>query len=280
MGETQEGGTMNEYEIIALFCHLDDFCKAHKLHDSRREMTDSEVLLTALIAARAFRGNLSLACKFLKENKYCPHMLSKSRFNRRIHQFPEWLWLEVMKTFCFERNVQEHIVDSFPIQTCRMARRYRSNLFVGDQYLGYNAAHKQWYVGLKVHLISTAKGNPLSFIISPGSEHDLTALKIMEIPLGRESILYGDKAYTDYEWEEELKAERDIELIAQRKSNSKRRHPEKVEKRRAKVRKFIETAISGIIRLMPRWIQAVTAKGFELKLVLFVVGFASLQLAT
>ncbi len=31
---------------------------------------------------------------------------------------------------------------------------------------------------------------------------------------------------------------------------------------------------------MPRWIQAVTEKGFELKLTHFVVAFASMQLAT
>ncbi len=69
-------------------------------------------------------------------------------------------------------------------------------------------------------------------------------------------------------------------MVAERKANSKRPHPEDVEKQRSKVRKMVETAISGIVRLMPRWIQAVTEKGFELKLTLFVVAFASMQLAT
>ena len=62
--------------------------------------------------------------------------------------------------------------------------------------------------------------------------------------------------------------------------NSKRPHPQDVERRRSRMRKMVETAISGIVRLMPRWIQAVTEKGFELKLTLFVLGFASMQLAS
>jgi len=69
-------------------------------------------------------------------------------------------------------------------------------------------------------------------------------------------------------------------LIAERRTNSRRPHPKEKEKERSKIRKRIETAISGIVRLMPRWIQAVTEKGFELKIILFVVAFASIQLAT
>lgn len=271
---------MSEYEVIALFCHLDDFCKERLTQDSRQEMSDSEVILAAIIAGRIFGGNLSRSCRFLKEQNYCPSMLSKSRFNRRLHQIPEDLWIEIMRAFCPEDLEQKYIIDSFPVPTCRMARRYRVKLFDGDHFLGYNASHQQWYTGLKVHLLITAKASPLSLIISPGSEHDLIGLKLIDNPLSAGSILYGDKAYTDYTWEEELLRERGILLVAERKANSKRPHPEEIEKERSQVRKMVETVISGIIRLMPRWIQAVTERGFELKLILFVVAFASIQLAT
>lgn len=271
---------MTEYEIIALFCHLDDFCKNHQVQDPRQKMSDSEVMFSAITAARMFGGNLSKACLFLKEQNYCPKMLSCSRFNRRMHQIPEHFWIESMRIFCPTQKTQEYIVDSFPISTCRMARRYRCNLFYGDHFLGYNASHKQWFMGLKIHLLITTAANPLSLIISPGSEHDLTGLKLMEMPIPAGSIIYGDKAYTDYEWEERLEKESGVQLVPERKTNMKKQHPEVLEKQRAKVRKMVETAISGIVRLMPRWIQAVTEKGFELKLTLFVIAFASMQLAT
>ncbi|MGR3912561.1 MAG: transposase [Candidatus Rhabdochlamydia sp.] len=119
---------------------------------------------------------------------------------------------------------------------------------------------------LKVHLLITATAYPIAMIISPGSEHDLTGLKLTLNPLPKESLLYGDKAYTDYEWEENLLQERGIKLVAERKKNSKKPHPKEIEQDRRKVRKLIETAISEALRLMPRWIQAVTERGFELKL--------------
>ncbi len=133
---------------------------------------------------------------------------------------------------------------------------------------------------MKVHLVATTNGKPVSLIITPGSVHDLTALRVMNLPLPEGSNLYGDKAYTDYDFEEELQKEAGIQLIAQRKVNSKRPHPQPIERNRSKVRKFIETTISGIVRLMPRWIQAVTEEGFELKLTLFVIAATTLQLAS
>lgn len=48
-----------------------------------------------------------------------------------------------------------------------------------------------------------------------------------------------------------------------RKASSKRSYPEDMEKERTKVRKMVETAISEIVGLMPRWIQTITEKGFE-----------------
>lgn len=270
---------MDDYEIIALFCHLDDFCQAHSCNGDRRQvMTNSEIILVALLASRMFSGNLSHARRFLKNKNYCPSMLSESRFNRRLHQIDEGIWLELTKSF--SSGHEEYLVDSFPVPVCRAARGYRSHLFVSEEFRGYNASHKTWYFGLKVHLIVTAHGQPVSFIISPACEHDLTALKIMETPLPQGAKVYGDKAYTDYGFEEELQEKRGITLVAQRKKNSKRPHPEHVEKRRSKVRKMVETTISGIVRMMPRWIQAVTEKGFELKLTLFVIGFASRRLAS
>ncbi len=71
-------------------------------------------------------------------------------------------------------------------------------------------------MGLKVHLLITAEANPLSLIISPGSEHDLTGLKLMDMPLAKGDVVYGDKAYADYEWEKALLEEKGIRLLVRR----------------------------------------------------------------
>jgi hypothetical protein len=58
-----------------------------------------------------------------------------------------------------------------------------------------------------------------------------------------------------------------------RKSNSKRPLPPWGAYLQAKGRKIIETVGSCIDRLMPRNIHAVTAKGFEFKVMLFVLAY-------
>lgn len=272
---------MNEYELIALFCRIDDFCKDRKeVQDPRQEVSTPEVVLAAILACRIFAGNFRSACRFLKEHRYCPKMLSESRFNRRLHALLPDFWEKLMRTLSGADSCLEYIVDSFPVPTCRPARQLRARMFPGEEFRGYNSSHKTWFFGLKVHLVATTSSKPVSMIITPGSVHDLTALKVMDLPLPAGSDLYGDKAYTDYDFEEALQESSGIHLVAQRKCNSKRPYPQEVERKRSKTRKLIETTISGIVRLMPRWIQAVTEEGFELKLTLFVIASATFQLAS
>lgn len=272
---------MNEYGLIELFCRIDDFCTERKeIQDPRQQMVTSEIALAAILACRSFAGNFRLACQFLKEYRYCPRMLSESRFNRRLHALPSNFWEVLLRFLSASESCSEYIVDSFPIPTCRPARHLRVRMFQGEKFRGYNSSHKTWFFGLKVHLIATTNGKPVSALISPGSTHDLTALKVMDLPLPPGSDLFGDKAYTDYDFENDLLETLKIRLIAERKCNAKRTHAQDVEQRRSKVRKLIETTISGIVRLMPRWIQAVTEEGFELKLILFVIAATTLQLAS
>ncbi len=73
-------------EIIATYAITDDLLKAigHD-EDSRRVVSDAEIITTAVCAAMFFNGNHSKACTYMKEHGLIPNMLDKSRFNRRLH---------------------------------------------------------------------------------------------------------------------------------------------------------------------------------------------------
>ncbi|MDB9441439.1 IS982 family transposase, partial [Sphaerospermopsis kisseleviana CS-549] len=73
-------------EIIAIYAITDDLLKAigHE-EDSRRVMSDAEIITTAICAAMYFNGNHSKACIYMQEHGLIPNMLDKSRFNRRLH---------------------------------------------------------------------------------------------------------------------------------------------------------------------------------------------------
>jgi hypothetical protein len=53
--------------------------------DCRREVTDAEVVTSALGAAFNFGGNIERSRSFLQETGLVPRMLSRSRLNRRLH---------------------------------------------------------------------------------------------------------------------------------------------------------------------------------------------------
>jgi hypothetical protein len=74
-------------KIIATFCLCDDLLKAmHHQEDHQCQMNDAEIMTTACIASLFFRGNHESARTMLKQHGYIPHMVSKSRFSRRLHR--------------------------------------------------------------------------------------------------------------------------------------------------------------------------------------------------
>ncbi len=101
-------------------------------------------------------------------------------------------------------------------------------------------------------MLTTASGLPVEFIITPASHADITAFKTMHIDLRVGSKIYGDKAYTDYQFEEELSDIAGIHFLPERKVNSKRQHSGSLNSIRGKLRKKIETSFSSLTRLLPR----------------------------
>ena len=100
----------------------------------------------------------------------------------------------------------------------------------------------------------------------------------MEICLSSGSILYGDKAYTSYSFEDYLQEIEQIRLIPDRKASLTRQHSGPIRYLQGILRKRVETTFSMLTRLFPRKIHAVTKAGFLLKIVVFVVSFSLNQL--
>ncbi len=91
--------------------------------------------------------------------------------------------------------------------------------------------------------------------------------------MAAESKTYGDVAYADYQIEDQIKETDMIELMIQRKCNSKRADQPWVPFLKEQMRKGIETSFSEIKALFLRTIHAVTFKGFLIKLVMFILAF-------
>lgn len=262
-------------KIIAIFCLCDDLLKAmHHQEDRQCQMNDAEIMTTALIAALFFRGNHESARAMLKQYGYVTHMVSKSRFSRRLHRIKELfiiffnLLAQTWKTLNTEAI---YVIDSIPIAGCDNIRIRRSKLYSAEDFRGYQASKKRYFYGLKIHLMVTQDGQPVECFLTPGGFGDVDALKYYAYELPDGSILYADKAYNDYEIEDLLKEVEHIHLIPMRKKNSKRALSPSSAFVQSYHRKRVETAGSLIEQLLPKSMHAVTSPGFELKVALFVI---------
>jgi len=261
-------------KIISIFCFLDDILIGikHK-EDSRRNVSDSEIAVTAVVSALFFGGNQYTAIHFMKSHGYIPKMLDKSRFNRRLHQIGRLLYELFRQVGCYLKDVcceLHYIIDSFPVAVCDNIRIMNCKLVKGKKWRGYTASMRRYFYGVKVQLLTTGSGIPVAFCFTPGNQADIKSLEKIVSGLPPEASVYADSAYTDYSIEDNLFAQELILLKTQRKSNSKRPDNKQQVKQKLKMRKRVEATISDIKKMFPRTIHAVTLNGFLVKLILFV----------
>ena len=237
-------------------------------------MNDAEIMTTACIAALFFRGNHESARAMLKQHGYIPHMVSKSRFSRRLHRIKDIfiiffnLLAQTWKTLNTEAI---YVIDSIPVAVCDNMRIRRSKIYSTEEFRGYQASQKRYFYGLKIHLMVTQDGPSVACFLTPGGFGDVDALKYSAYELPDGSIIYADKAYNNYEMEDLLQEVDQIQLIPIRKKNSKRALPPALSFVQSYHRKRVETAGSLIAQLLPKSIPVVTSQGFELKVALFVI---------
>lgn len=265
--------------IITIYCLCDEFLKASGFVDHPfADMSTAEVMTTALVAADLFSGCFEQSRHFLRSHGYIPHMLSKSRFNRRLHALPECLWqglFALLSAAAKQTNYRgEYVVDSCPVPVCDNIRIRRCRLSRGEAYRGYLASKRRSFFGLRIHLLVTATGQPVEFVLAPGAQADITVFKAFPLDLPAGSTIYADAAYTDYGWEDFLAQGPRLYLVAPRKANAKRTMTGCQRYLCHYIRKRVETSLSQITASFARTIRAVTSRCFELKICLSLLTFA------
>lgn len=264
-------------KIVAIYTIVSDFLMAiHHYEDPQRQMSDAEVMTTAIVAALFFAGNYESARSLLAEPRYFPAMLSKSRFNRRLHGVKaRFLSLfSLLGEHWKELNIDSlYAIDTFPVAACDNYRIKRCHLYQGEAYRGFIASKKRYFYGLKIHLVVTKDGQPVEFFLTPGAASDVECLDLFDFDLPPGSEVYADRIYTNYVLEDVLN-EADILFKPLRKKNLTRQW-EPWERYWIHLhRKMIETTGSLIERILPKSIHAVTSVGFELKVSLFILAMS------
>ncbi|AFM02669.1 transposase family protein [Bernardetia litoralis DSM 6794] len=264
---------MNDY-TTTIYCFLDDYLQVSRSKDeSKRKINDAELLTTVLLAARYFRGNYISACLYMESHHGMQH-IDKSHFNRRLHGLDyilSCIFFALGNTLKELNTSSKYLIDTFPVAICKNIRIPRSRFLKDEIYRGFNASKKEYFYGFKVQVITTEDGVPIDYLVVAGSLHDSTSFQMMNIDLPEGSQLFADSAYTIYEVEDLYREAEKVELLVDRKSNSKRMDTPTEAFLKKHYRKRIETTFSQVTEKFPKKIHAVTLKGFLIKILLFLL---------
>ena len=138
------------------------------------------------------------------------------------------------------------IVDSTPIEICKISRANRSAICATDEIkpsFGYCAAQKSRYFGYKLHAVCDKNGIFHSFDFSPANVHDVNYLNDIKENF-QNCLLIGDRGYISKEIQMDLFNYSRINLSVPMRKNQ---HDfVEFSRMKSKIRKRIETNISQL----------------------------------
>ena len=174
-----------------------------------------------------------------------PYVPGQSGYNKRLRKAASML-RSVMRILATDIDAwadDTWLIDSTPVE-CGRSRptAQRSNL-AGWAGYGYCASHSRFFWGLRLHLVTTPAGLPVTFALAnPKTDERDVALDIFEadpeLLAGRAGqTLVADKGYASAEFERRL-AEHGIDLV---RPAMKRERPRRGARQLRSIRQIIES---------------------------------------
>jgi len=270
---------MNADWIITAFVVIDTLLDRLEHHsDVRAQVPDSEILTSAVVAAKYFQNHQERAVCVLQLAGYLSGTISVSRFNRRLHALADWLPFIAVTLGEIGLQGEVFVLDSIPLPVCRRVRARRCRKVRGREYCGYCAAKKEKFFGWRLHLICTPSGMPVNFSLLPAALHDLTPIHELAVILPPGARLFGDKAYNSADDEASMLAETGVRLIPIRKANMAPHEWFLDDLELREYRHTIETVNSQLEKMGVERLYARTNTGFDLKVHASLIALACTNL--
>jgi hypothetical protein len=159
-------------EIIELYCIADETLKSFDFKtDPQCKMSSAEIVTFSLLCGLYFSGNFKQARIFSSIMKFFPNILSHSQLVRRIHNLSEEVWMIIfsaLQLLFSNKKSRLYMVDSMPIKAYNNYKSSRAKIFQTKNYHGYSASKKEYFFGIKLHLVIDENLNPIEFIKKAG----------------------------------------------------------------------------------------------------------------
>lgn len=206
--------------------------------------------------------------------------IERSVYNRRKRQlFPYIEKIRMKMVEKFNEFENYFVVDSMPLEVCKLARSSRSRICKEEDYAlpnkGFCASQNLHYYGYKLHAVCSIEGVFQSFDLTPASVHDIHYLKDIKSQLS-DCVLLGDKGYLSQTIQLDLFNDVNIKLETPKRINQKDYKPQFYQFK--KFRKRIETLFSQLCdQFMIRRNYAKTFEGFKTRILSKITALTTIQ---
>lgn len=223
--------------------------------------------------------SLALTAEFMgidSENHLFRHIpntikckIERSVYNRRKRRLASKINEIRMKLArSFNEYEKFFIIDSMPVEVCKLSRSYPSKICKDAEYCypnrGFCASQQMHFYPYKLHAVCSIKGVFQSIDLSPASVNDIHYLKDIREQLS-DCTLLGDKGYLSSEIQIDLFNYANIELETPKRVNQKDYSPQFYLFK--KQRKRIETLFSQLCdQFMIRRNYAKSFEGFKTRI--------------
>ena len=206
--------------------------------------------------------------------------IERSVYNRRKRKLFPFIE-EIRMKMVDKLNESENyfIVDSMPLEVCKISRSFRSKICKDVDYAypnkGFCASQNLHFYGYKLHAVCSISSVFQSFDISPESVHDIHYLQDIKLQMS-DCVLLGDKGYLSQTIQLDLFNEVNIELETPKRKNQKDYKPQFYQFK--KYRKRIETLFSQLCdQFMIRRNYAKTFEGFKTRILAKIITLTTIQ---
>ena len=239
--------------IITVFCWVDEGVEAVTSGIELRtrgfapRLSDSEVITMEIVGEMLGHDGDEAIREYFRRHwaAWFPGLGERTTFVRQAAN----LWR--IKQLLHERLVAAsgaraadgHIVDGFPIAVCKLARAVRSQVFKAEADYGYCAAKREYYYGLKAHLLIDLRGVAVGIAVTAANVDERDAAH--DVLSAIEGLVLGDKGYIRPQFKADCEA-LGIDLQTPARRNMREPRPRWWLKLLQRVRKRIETVVGQL----------------------------------
>lgn len=254
--------------------------KERLLAYQRRQPMLSDLELVSLSVTAEYMGIDSENNLFRLLPESISSKIERSVYNRRRRKLANHIdEIRLKLAEHFNEFEDFFIVDSMPLEVCKLSRSSRSKICKTDTFAfpdkGYCASQGSNYYGYKLHAICSVNGVFQSIDLSPASVHDVNYLKDIQAQINN-CTLIGDRGYLSAEIQLNLFETSKIKLSTPMRSNQKNYKEQPYVFRKS--RKRIETLFSQLCdQFMIRRNYAKSFEGFKTRILSKITALTTVQ---